>query len=98
MITIRTSTETFTVDDTGNIHRPQLKGFKPSGQWKFIGLRRYNNFGNPVEYRGFELLKVYPPTDLRFKNGKPRWRVCDLDHGTQREWHNPPLVSFTVTP
>lgn len=98
MITIRTRTETYTVDDDGDINRPGLPGFTPSGQWKFLGLRRYNNFGKPCEYRGMKTLLVNPVADITYKNGKPKWVVCDMDHGTYREWMQPGLVSVAVTP
>lgn len=96
MIILRTKTETYHVDDDGNIDRPSLPGFKPSGQWRFLGLRRYNNFGRRCEYRSMAVMLVNPVRDLTWKNGKAKWVVCDLDHGTYREWMNPGLISVEI--
>lgn len=85
---IVTSRETFSVDAAGNIGRPSI-GMKPSGKWKFLGIVRRGNFG-VLEYVSFtELagrLARGEQVQWLFKNGKPRYTVRDLDHGTTREW------------
>jgi len=57
--------------------------------WKIAGLERIKAFNNlefiPLE-RIPELLKSGEP--LKFKNGKPRFTVRDVDHGTARVWCN----------
>lgn len=76
----------YIIHDNGDIERTDIPGFKPSGQWKMLGLvgigrKRYV----PLERITREWLAE---NALRFKNGKPRWTVRDLDHGTMREWGN----------
>jgi len=74
------------ISETGLIRR----GFADSqfsGEWKLLGAVRFNNFGNIVETRNFDgsLLQLA----WQYKNGKQRWHVMDLDHGTTRVWMNP---------
>ena len=81
-----TSRERYTVNADGTIGRPG-KG-SPSGQWKALALVRRNNFGHVVEIVPFDRWGELADggRDMRHKNGKPIWRLRDLDHGTLREW------------
>jgi hypothetical protein len=75
----------YEVHDNGDIARP---GQKPSGQWKMIALVsvvRNRPAFVPLASITREWLDAHP---LMFKNGKPRYTVRDLDHGTTREWGN----------
>lgn len=87
MFEIVTKNERYRVNDAGEISR-QCLNWKFSGQWKAVALVRLCNFG---------VLEVIPfskwASDLDsiqwlFKNGKPRYTLRDMDHGTMREWSN----------
>lgn len=54
----------------------------PSPAWFIRGAVRYNNFGHPVEFRHFP--ECADIKDWTHKNGKPKWRIADHDHGTNR--------------
>jgi hypothetical protein len=58
-----------------------------SGGWRFVGVVKQLPFGRlgpiiPPE-------KVLEIKDWLFKNGKPKYRVIDIDHGTVRVWVSP---------
>jgi hypothetical protein len=91
---IHTTHETYSVDESGNIGRPAI-GMKPSGQWKAIALVAYHNCGSVAEFIPFEQWATRLPASFTYKNGKPRYFVRDLDHGTHREQRSPSLVSVT---
>jgi hypothetical protein len=57
--------------------------------WKIAGLERIKAF-NRLEFIPLERVPelLQSGEDLRFKNGKPRFTVRDLDHGTTRIWGN----------
>jgi len=76
----------YDIHDNGNIQRLDIPGFKPSGQWKFLGLHhvKRNEF-IPFESMTPERVKGLT---LLYKNGKPQYTVMDLDHGTRRIWGN----------
>ena len=54
-----------------------------SGNWKLLGFRmiypfaRTGNLINPLEMLD---------QNMKFKNGKGRYVLVDLDHGTTRQW------------
>ena len=83
MYTLYTAREIYSVDDQGHIGRPALK-MDPSGQWTILGAVRRNNFGHQVAYIPFP--QCADIQDWCHANGKPKWRIRDLDHGTVREW------------
>jgi hypothetical protein len=86
MFEIQTAREDYRVNDAGEISRRCLD-WKFSGGWRAIALVRYNNFGRQVEYIGFnDWGQRLPAIEWQFKNGKPRYTLRDLDHGTVREW------------
>lgn len=90
MIYLGTSREEYSVNDSGHIGRPKIN-LSPSGNWKLLGIERRNNFGRVVEYIPFEHIPAHcgkgtPMSFFRHKNGKGKWRVRDLDHGTVRVW------------
>lgn len=69
------------------------QGVEASGNWKLIGVIRFNNFGNVVEQRPFididSAIVTINDLDWHYKNGKQRWYIMDLDHDTKRIWMNP---------
>jgi hypothetical protein len=80
----------FHILDNGDIVRLDMPDFKPNGKWKAHSLVQYNNFGNVVT-RKRTADSMWDDWDLSaeqwtFKNGKGRWRMRDIDHGTMREW------------
>jgi hypothetical protein len=94
---IITERETYSVDAGGNIGRPAI-GMAPSGQWKILGIVTYNNFGHRTGYVPFPFNHVdMSKIEWRYRNGKPRWRVVDLDHGALREQMSPGLVRIERT-
>lgn len=67
-----------------------------SNAWRITGAVRFNNFGVVVESVGLDTyaaMVAREPAGLRFKNGKPRWYLTDIDHGTQRIQMNAPLCA-----
>ncbi len=93
MLAVQRGNETYHVDElTGNISRPAI-GMKASGQWYIVEFVRLNNLGNivdrmPVGVFAEYLRKSRLPGSLSYKNGKPKWTVLDVDHGTVRQWGN----------
>jgi hypothetical protein len=86
---IRHGDEWFALHADGCISRPAIK-MGPSGQWKVTGAVERNNFGGVV--RRYSLAQILDdPTAIpwKFKNGKQRVFIQDLDHGTHREWASP---------
>jgi hypothetical protein len=81
------SGETYRVNEAGEISR-RCMDWKFSGGWKAQGLVQYNNFGRQVSYipfRDWDDARL-SSIDWTYKNGKPRYTLRDLDHGTTREW------------
>lgn len=60
-----------------------------SDQWKCLGASIVNNFGNEIERLSvselFERLRN-DKQSLFYKNGKAKFVILDLDHGTRRSW------------
>lgn len=55
--------------------------------WTITGVANVGNaFGRrlPGNVKALKTLAVMPAGDLLYKNGKPRYTLCDLDHGTHR--------------
>jgi hypothetical protein len=70
----------------GDITRTDISGFKPSGQWRMLGIEHVNR-------RDFIPLKLLTPANVKkltllYKNGYPQYTVRDWDHGTVRVWGN----------
>ncbi len=77
--------ETFAVHADASISRPAI-GMAPSGEWKLRGLTdRYGRVVVPFD----QLAAKLPTLDLFYKNGKPRYMIADLDHGTSRVQGSP---------
>jgi hypothetical protein len=76
----------YRIEANGNIVRLDIPGFKPSGEWRFLGLKsvRTRQF---IPFASLTPEKV-AQLNYKFKNGKPRWTVRDWDHGAIREWGN----------
>ncbi len=73
--------------DDGRLHRGD---FFSSDQWKVMGAVERNNFGHVIKaYSLEEVLTLGSAIPWRFKNGKQRTFIMDLDHGQIREWRNP---------
>jgi len=87
--------EVFHVNKRGEVSRPAI-GMSASGSWRITGAVRFNNFGYQVERMPFPACMGI--RDWRDKNGKPRWHLCDLDHGTHRVQMSPGVTSSWVTP
>jgi hypothetical protein len=84
--TIQYGDEFLTLHTDGCISR---EGVKPSGKWRVTGAWRLNNFGNRVEFVGVDDILAGKITDWHHKNGKQKWHVMDIDHGTPRLWMFP---------
>jgi len=85
--------ERYTVTADGMIGRPDI-GMMPSGKWQVRGAVRRNNFGAQVEFLPFPQCMMLTRNQWRYANGKPRWHLRDLDHGTLRDWGNPVLDTY----
>ena len=78
------------VDNMGYISRD---GQEPSGEWQVLGAQRFNNFGKPVEYIDFyNLYRING--QWRHQNGKQKFHLVDLDHGSRRVWQSPNHVAY----
>ena len=77
----------YDVTDAGEIVRLDIPGFKPSGQWLFLGLQHVKR----NEFIPFHAITADSLKNLTllYKNGKPQYTVRDKDHGTTRIWGNP---------
>jgi hypothetical protein len=86
--------ETYTVTREGWIGRPSA-GVVPSPSWYITGARAYNNFGNTRQIYRLEAVLGGRVT-WRYRNGKPRAFLQDVDHGTKREQRAPSVVRVRV--
>jgi len=82
------SRENMNIDTNGCVTRPEIGLNTPSGDWKITGAVRFNNFGYIVERVPFSGLKELNGK-WYYKNGKQKWHLRDLDHGTNRTWMCP---------
>jgi len=60
-----------------------------SETWICLGAMLINNFGYEVGRLSVKELACklsYEKDSLYFKNGKAKFRIMDLDHGTRRVW------------
>lgn len=73
------------------IIRTDRPDFMPSGKWTLDLLYAVRGRYGVGFRRGFAqaLADVELFGGWRFKNGKSRWRVGDVDHGTRCEWVSP---------
>lgn len=95
IIHIITKGETFTVNEKDQIERTGRNAVTPSDHWKLMGA---------VEYKFGRQCRVYTNDEIRrqevpwkYKNGKQRCHIMDLDHGTARVWMSPGLLDVMVT-
>lgn len=63
--------------------------YRSSEQWRVTGAIVINNFGNII--RRMTLVELLDElsndkTNLFYKNGKPKFRICDIDGRTNRVW------------
>lgn len=87
MRTIQSGSNYYKVDDQGQIIVP---GLPASGSWKILGAVEMDNFGHNVRFFDLQTILNAPESiPWKFKNGKQRVHILDLDHGTQRVWMNP---------
>ena len=83
--------DTYFVHRDGTIERGDQPGASFPG-WQFRGIVRSGPgfaFGSgliPFDQLTPERIRTLR---LRYKNGRPRYTVADLDHGTARVWGNP---------
>lgn len=86
MLYIRTKygDEYHVTEPEGNIIRLDQPGFKPSGDWKLLGIQHVlRSQFIPLNQLTDRTLLCLP---LRYKNGNPQYTVRDLDHGSTRVW------------
>lgn len=89
MKTIRSGSTYYQVNDKGEISGEFVR---PSGSWLLVGAVTRNNLGAVTRWWTLEELLHTPPwlvIPWRFKNGKQRTFIRDLDHGSVREWRSP---------
>ena len=82
------SGKNFRVHPDGNIQRLDMD-HNPSGEWKMQGIIgvRYTLLHHMIKFGTPELLvDDGKPRVWTYANGKPRYRLVDLDHGTTRVW------------
>ena len=69
----------------------------PSPQWRLLGIILFNNFGHGLEGRMCDdLFAGLIPEKLRFKNGKPSWRLHWFDHGLNTVSMNDAIINITL--
>ena len=72
-----------------------------SDSWVCTGAVILNNFGHITKRLSvrdlFETLKT-DKASLFCKNGKPKFRISDIDHGTHRIWSNPVIKHYQIRP
>jgi hypothetical protein len=75
------------IHSEGYIERQDGMNGPGSPSWKFLGLVPVNATHIVVRLDDIteEWLRYNP---LRYKNGNPRYTVCDNNHGTMRIWGN----------
>lgn len=84
---IRSGAEYMTLHADGTISRAN---WPVSGKWRVTGAVERNNFGAAVRrYTLDDILRDPRAIAWRCKNGAQRTFLCDLDHGTPREWRSP---------
>lgn len=89
MRTIEHGWEVWLLHDDGAIERPRLVAPNAS-TWRVVGAATRDNFGNVVQWWSLEQILTNPGgIPWKFKNGKQRTFVQDMDHGTRREWRSP---------
>lgn len=76
---------TYRVNAQGQLIRTDME-FTPSDSWRFLGIKHVKR----NEYHVFAELtqSKIDSLDMTYKNGNPQYTVCDMDHGTKREWGN----------
>ncbi len=76
--------ETMVLHPCGGISRPGIFE-KPSKSWVVSGAVECNNFGSVV--KRYSLQDVLEnKVNWKYKNGKQRACIVDIDHGTRRVW------------
>ena len=86
----------YCINENAEIYR---KDVNPSKHWIFRGIVKFNNFGYECKrIYAKELLAMSPNElnliDWNYKNGKGKWHVMDIDHGTYRQWGKPSYIQF----
>jgi len=77
------SNKYYNIDNDNNIIRLDMKDFQPSNKWKLIGFVKILPFNNLSTIINIDRLL---DCDIKFKNGKGKYLLIDLDHGTTRQW------------
>ena len=86
--TIVSGTRRYILHDNGLISGPS---WQPSTKWRLVGAVTRNNFGHVVRrYSADDVLGNPSAIPWRHQNGKQKTYLLDYDHGTVREWRNPP--------
>ena len=83
MKTIQSGSKYYKLQEDGTI-----ENFSTS--WRVVGAVEINNFGNNVrQYSLKDILQSPEAIPWKWKNGKQRTHIIDLDHGTIRTWMSP---------
>jgi hypothetical protein len=85
---IRHGAEWMALHADGCVSRPAI-GMGPSESRRVVGAVRLNNFGRVVARVSLADILARKVRDWQYKNGKQRWHIVDVDHGTYRTWMNP---------
>ena len=81
--------ERYYIHDNGDIERTDIPGFTVSGKWKAVGVASVHPFARHYEPHLTTLYAIADGQDKAvYKNGRPRYTLVDLDHGTIRVWGN----------
>lgn len=101
-ITCFDSTEIIDIE-TGFISRKREGKLFVEGSetWVCTGAVILNNFGNVT--RRLNVVELFytlshDKDSLFYKNGKAKFQICDIDHGTHRRWANPAIKAWQIRP
>ena len=78
----------FTLYENGQIEKPD-KYTSDGKSWEFVGLvekKPFGKVGHLIPRDEVFSNYGYYNSNLRYKNGKYRYYVVDMDHGTRRTW------------
>jgi hypothetical protein len=89
MLYLTTNTDTYYVNESDQIYRPNIVAYRPSPSWLLKGAVEMRMvFGRYIRVRTFSIQDIRDKkVPWLFKNGKPRCFVWDFDHGINRIWY-----------
>lgn len=74
----------YLVDDNGYIFYKTGEGIKPSKEWQMLGIANDRSSHMVVAFKNIVSWLRTNQDKLRYKNGKGKYRIIDLDHGTKQ--------------